>query len=272
MRKGYRQFHGLTGPAFGKTIGAAQLLVYQQVEELDEELDSLLSDGGIGILTGEIGMGKTTSVRHFLESPGERSFCWTYQGSSRHSTAVLEGLTETLGMAPARHRFHILKQISAWVSRTFHEQRKRTLLVVDDAHMLEDSLLEDLRLLTNYEMDFQEPMALLLVGHPSLRKRLQRPIHEALWNRVRMLYRLEGLSAEETSNYIDCHLLAAGGGPEIFSAAARLALFELAQGVPRRINSLALDALKDSARQNIHTLDSDFISQVATRKQARERS
>lgn len=272
MRKGYRQFHGLSGPAFGKTIGVAQLLVYQQLEELDEELETVLTDGGIGVLTGEIGMGKTTSVRHFLERPGEQSFHWSYQGSSRHSTAVLEGLAENLGVAPARHRFHILRQLSNWVSRTFREQRKRTLLVVDDAHMLEDSLLEDLRLLTNCEMDFQEPMALLLVGHPTLRKRLQRPVHEALWSRVRMHYRLEGLSAEETSSYIDCHLLAAGGRPDTFTLEARNALFELAQGVPRRINSLALDALKDSTRQKVHKIDGEFIAQVATRKQARERN
>src|ERR1022692_5055835 len=91
------------------------------------------------------------------------------------------------------------------VDRLYQEQRKKTFVVLDEAHLLEDGLLEDLRLLTNYEMDTRDPLVLVLVGHPGLRLRLQRPVHQALWDRVRLSYQLEGLSAKETSDYIDCH-------------------------------------------------------------------
>lgn len=260
----YRKFHGLTGPAFGKSVPAKSLLMYDQLKELSEELDCLLEDGGVGVISGEMGMGKTTSLRHYFENLGDRACQLCYQGDSRHPTALLEGILETMGVAPVRLRAGLLRQISQRVDRMYQEQRKKTLLVLDEAHLLEDGLLEDLRLLTNYEMDTREPLVLVLVGHPGLRLRLQRPVHQALWDRVRLSYRLAGLSAEETSAYIDCHLKYAGGKPAIFTPDARQAIFELSQGIPRRINALALLSLKKSTQRKQTNIDGGFVRTVNT--------
>ncbi|MCW5796821.1 MAG: AAA family ATPase [Nitrospira sp.] len=255
----YRKFHGLSGSAFGKSVPAKSLLVYPQLQELSEELDTLVEDGGIGVITGEMGMGKTTALRHYFESLGERSCQLCYQGASRHPTALLESVVEGLGVAPTRIRASLLRQINQRVDRMYQEQRKKTMLILDEAHLLEDGLLEDLRLLTNYEMDTRDPLILVLVGHPGLRLRLQRPVHQALWDRVRTSYRLEGLSAKETSDYIDCHLKYAGGKPGIFSPDAREVIFELAQGIPRRINALALACLKKSTQRKTNPIDGAFV-------------
>lgn len=265
MMIAYRKFHGLSASAFGKSISASSLLVYPQLKELSEELDCLLEDGGIGMITGEMGMGKTTALRHYFETLGERSCVLCYQGANRHPTSLLQGVLETLGMAAPRLRADLLRQISQRVDRTYQEQRKKTLLVVDEAHLLDDGLLEDLRLLTNYEMDTRDPLVLVLVGHPSLRLRLQRPVHQALADRIRLSYRLEGLSKEETSDYIDCHLRHAGGKPTLFKPDAREALFELAQGIPRRINALALACLKKSAKQKTTPIDAALVRAVDTK-------
>ena len=258
----YKKHYGLTGSAFGKSLPAKSLLVYDQLEELTQELDCLLEDGGIGVVSGEMGMGKTTSLRHYFENLGERACQLCYQGANRHPTSLLESVVESLGVAPVRLRAGLLRQISQRVDRLYQEQRKKTLLILDEGHLLEDSLLEDLRLLTNYEMDTCDPLVLLLVGHPGLRLRLQRPVHQALWDRVRMAYRLAGLSAEETSQYIDCHLKHAGGKPEIFKPDARLAIFELSQGIPRRINALALQCLKKSTQRKQTSIDAALVRNV----------
>ena len=70
---GYRQFHNLTGPAFGKAVARQHLLVYPQLVELEDDLEELLIEGGIGLLTGEMGIGKTTALRHFLGGLEERA-------------------------------------------------------------------------------------------------------------------------------------------------------------------------------------------------------
>ena len=77
-----------------------------------------------------------------------------------------------------------------------------------------------------------------------------------------MSYRLAGLSSEETSSYIDCHLKYAGGKPGIFTADARQAIFELSQGIPRRINTLALNCLKRSTQRNLSSIDGAFVRTV----------
>ena len=96
-------------------------------------------------------MGKTTttSLRHYFVNLGKRACQLCYQGSSRHPAALLESIVESLGVAPGRLRAGLLRQISQRVDRIYQEQRKKTLLIVDEAHHLEDGLLEDLRLLTN---------------------------------------------------------------------------------------------------------------------------
>jgi type II secretory pathway predicted ATPase ExeA len=104
---------------------------------------------------------------------------------------------------------------------------------------------------------------LVLAGHPALRQRLTRPVHLALWDRVRLHYRLEGLSREETSEYIDRHLQAAKGKPEVFTAEARDAIFERAHGIPRRINNLAREALKRSARKKQTPIDAALVEETA---------
>jgi type II secretory pathway predicted ATPase ExeA len=261
---GFRQFHGLSGPAFGKGLPSSCLLVYPQIKELADELDSLLEDGGIGIVSGEMGMGKTTALRHYLEGPGDRSCQFCYQGASRYPNAILEGIVESLGVAPTRLRAGLLRQIGQRVDRLYQEQRKKTMVILDEAHLLEDPFLEDLRLLTNYEMDTRDPLVLVLVGHPGLRLRLQRPVHQALWDRVRLSYRLEGLTAVETSEYIDCHLRHAGGKTELFRADARQALFEVSHGIPRRLNALALQCLKKSAQRKITPVDGALVKAVAS--------
>ena len=259
-RIGYRKFHGFKYIAFGKSIPQKYLLDYAQGRELSTEFSTLTEDGGIGLLIGEVGIGKTTAIRAFLNTVGERAFKVCYAGSSKHSTAILQDFTQQMGYQPAHQRAALLRQLSDAISQLWTEQRKKTLLILDDAQATEESLLEDLRLLTNFEIDSHEPMILLLVGHPSLQNRLRKPIHLALWDRLRMLFRLEGLSLEETHQYIEQHLKAAGGSPDLFTPEARVAVFEHSQGIPRRINRLALHAVKRSARNKVTPIDPDLIS------------
>jgi len=263
---GYREFHGLVRPPFGKAIESSNLLLYPQLQEFCDELNELVLEGGVGLFTGEMGIGKTTALRHYsnLLQAQATQLQFAYSGTSRHSTALLAGLVEALGLAPTHLRVSLLRQVSHHIERTYREQRKKTLLIIDDAHLVEDGMLEDIRLATNFGMDSEDAVIVLLVGHPSLRARLAKPVHLALLDRVRLHYKLEGLSEEETAAYITHHLKQAGGRPELFNKAARRAIFEHSGGIPRRINALALLALKKSAGRKLTTIDAEFIKTILT--------
>ena len=262
-RQGYREFHGFKRTVFGRGIPSKYLLGYAQAQELASEFSTLIEDGGIGLLIGEVGIGKTTALRSFLDNLEERACKVCYQGASKHPMAILSDMVGQMGYQPAHLRATCLRQFAGAVSRLWTEQRKKTLLVLDDAQTVEESLLEDLRLSTNFEFDSSEPLAILLIGHPSLQSRLRKPIHLALWDRLRMTYKLEGLSLEETHEYIDRHLEAAGGQGDLFTAEAKTTVFEHAQGIPRRINRLALEAVKLSARNHVRSIDEQLVAAAA---------
>lgn len=164
-RPGYREFHGFKRTIFGRGIATKHLLDYAQAQELAGEFSTLIEDGGIGVLIGEVGIGKTTALRAFLDGTEERACKVCYQGSSKHSLSVLQEMVAQMGYQPAHLRASCLRQFTGAVSRLWTEQRKKTLLILDDAQTLEESLLEDLRLSTNFEFDSSEPLALLLIGH-----------------------------------------------------------------------------------------------------------
>ena len=139
------------------------------------------------------------------------------------------------------------------------EARCRPILIVDEAHHLRPDVLEDLRLLTNYQMDAENRLCLLLVGQPELRRRLSMAVYEALSQRIVVRYHLPGLCAEELPKYL-AHLLALSGVEiSLFEPAAIEAIFSATNGLPRKVNLLAHHALLAGAASRSKTINIDHI-------------
>jgi type II secretory pathway predicted ATPase ExeA len=131
------------------------------------------------------------------------------------------------------------------------EDERPHLLVLDEAHKLPDDTLEDIRLLTIGDFDRQSPFLLLLAGRVRLDERLAEPTHHALDQRITTIARLEPLSHDETRQYIELRLAAAGAeGRPVFETGALDAIFDASDGVPRQINNAATGALIVAAARN----------------------
>jgi general secretion pathway protein A len=120
-------------------------------------------------------------------------------------------------------------------------------------------VLEDLRLLTNYEMDSHNRLCLLLVGLTELRRRLAMAVHESLAQRIVVRLHLAGLTREEVPDYLAHHLRLAGCQLPLFEPPALEALFQASQGMPRRLNRFAHYALTSAALANARTVSSDHV-------------
>jgi type II secretory pathway predicted ATPase ExeA len=116
-------------------------------------------------------------------------------------------------------------------------------LIVDEAHLLDSSQLEELRLMTNAEMDSANPFALVLLGQPALRSRLRLGTYAALDQRVTLRYALPAMTAQETAGYVAHHVGLAGRKDTLFSDDAVARLHEAGRGLPRAVNNLARQAL-----------------------------
>ena len=152
-------------------------------------------------------------------------------------------LVIALGGEPKFHRPALIAQTADLLAAEHDERRKSVVLVVDEAHLLSNEQLEQLRLLTNADMDARSPLTLILLGQPTLRRRLKLGHFAALDQRIALRYHLDGLPLEETVAYLKHHLALAGRSDPLFSDDAVQLIHSHARGVPRQINNLALQAL-----------------------------
>lgn len=262
MSNDYIKFFGLSGSAFSKAIPVDRLYRYPDLEELHCHLASAVGDGAVAMLTGPVGAGKSTAVRAYLAGldPGRCTvLCVGYTASDR---ALFREMARGLGVTPAYLKGDLVGQLHAHIEHHWVDKRRQTLLVVDDAHLLSDALLVELRQLLNFQMDAATPLGMVLIGQPALRGRLKEAIHEALAQRTPVRYTLVGFSRQEATEYVKAHLAAIDGDPTLFTDEAVEAAYQHAQGIPRALNNVLVYALIRAAWLEVRPVDKKIVEEV----------
>jgi general secretion pathway protein A len=199
------------------------------------------------LLTGEIGAGKTTVWRRFLEELPSNYDVASVVNPKLDTSALLARVFEDLGVElPADGKPVDLIDALHGHLLLAHAQGRRTLIVIDEAQALSNEVLEQLRLLTNLDSSGRK-LQVMLIGQPELRQMLQQPQLEPLAQRVVARYHLPALSASETAGYI-AHRLAVAGlkGPMPFDGESLGLIHQVCHGVPRRINVICDRAMSNA--------------------------
>jgi type II secretory pathway predicted ATPase ExeA len=229
---------------FGRQTPSEALLHHQSFDEALHRLRYSVELDVVAMLVAESGCGKSLLMGQLADELGRDSWSVHYFA---HSTVgpfgLINVLSRKVGLPPRRSRGETAMAVAEQLMR--HEQRH--LLVVDEAHALPDTTLEDLKLLTIGDFDRKSPFLLLLAGQPGLDDRLAEPTHRALDQRITTVARLLPLSHDETRQYIDIRLKAVGADKTVFQSQAVDVVFEGSAGIPRRINGLATSALITAA-------------------------
>ncbi len=154
-------------------------------------------------------------------------------------------MAAALGHAPRFHHATLIPQVEAALAAEADEKNRHVILAIDEAHLMTHEQLETVRMLTNHDLDSRSPLTILLIGQPTLRRRLRVGDMAALDQRVQLRYHIPAppLSQQEASGYIRRHLEHAGRSDTLFSDDAVRAIHGHARGLPRAINRLAITAL-----------------------------
>ena len=228
--------------------------------EAEARLRHLIELKGIGLLTGEVGAGKTTVCRHLTAQLHPGLYRVHYVSLSTGSVLdMYKAIGWELGIAVERSRAPAHHAIKTEVSRLAQEAGQLPVLVIDEAHHLRGDVLEDLRLLTNFAMDSEHRLCLILVGLTELRRRLAMAVHESLSQRLVVRHHLTGLARDEVHAYVTHRLRLAGCELPVFEEAAVEALFQSTRGLPRPINRLAHYALSAAALDKARTVNAEHL-------------
>lgn len=259
----YEEFYGLTEKPFNRTPDPRFLFESAKHAEALARLQHAVDEQEIVLLTGEIGSGKTTLSRALIDSLDGSYHPVLIINPRLSPSQLLLTVALRLGMDdPNRYRHSVLEGINARLYELF-EAGKRPVIIIDEAQLIPgNATFEELRLLTNFQLDDRNLLALVLIGQTELRERLDRRQYRALRQRIGMQFHLGPLDKEEAKEYVKHRLRVAGRETPLFEEQAVELLFEASAGVPRVINILAGNALIEGFGRGAEIIGPEIIESV----------
>ena len=258
----YHTRYGLKFNPFVKN--SKEILVdTKESKEVSFRLDYLAKTKGFGLLTGAPGRGKTTAIRNWAASLNPSLYNVVYSSLSTLTVQdFYRNLAQELGAQPAFRKPDNFRLIQNEITRLALEKRKTPVIIIDEANYISNAVLNDLKMLFNFEMDSRDRAVVLLAGLPLLNATLRLTIHEPFRQRIVMNYNMEGISKEEGRTYISKKLAGAGCHHTVFEDAAVEAILNAADGTPRIINKLCNACLLIGDSSNAATIHADIAMQA----------
>jgi type II secretory pathway predicted ATPase ExeA len=239
-----RSHYGFSRMPFGKDLAPGMLHAHDAHAEAVARMSWCIAEQAIGVISGECGAGKTVAARAAVAGLDASRHTVLYLGTPGVGLRGIYGLIiTTLGGTPRFHHAALIPQAQELLAAESAERGKRVVVIIDEAHLLDAESLEGIRCLSNMGMDQTAPFCLLLLGQPTLRRKLRNGTFTALDQRIAVRYTIGGLTPAETTSYVQHHLALAGRSDTLFSDDAVALIHDTSRGLPRLINNLAVAAL-----------------------------
>ena len=261
----YTQFYGLNELPFALTPDPRFIYFTPSHTEVMANLHYGIESGkGLIVVTGEVGTGKTTMLRWVMQRL-DRTVMVAYIFNPRLSvTEFYQHLAKLFDIRNWETKSDLLFELGK-VLDSRHSRGLRTVLIVDEAHGLSPAVLEEIRLLCNFESDTAKQLQIILTGQPELREVLNYPELRQLKQRVALRCEIKAMpNVEETAQYITSRLKVAGATRlDIFSPGAVDYIFRCTAGIPRAINNLCDNALLNGFAASEEFISRAIIQEVA---------
>ncbi len=260
----FERFYNLAFNPFAKTLPARDACVTEDMRQVHARLDHLARTGGIGLVTADPGMGKTFAVRAWAAklNPNTSKLVYTCL-STVSGVEFYRQLCMELGIAAPFKKVDMFRDLQACLRHLADEKRVKVTVVLDEAQYLSPQVLQDLKMLTNFDMDSRDCFSLLLVGQSTLVQQLSRQPYEALRQRIIVHYQMTGLDEAAAAAYVREMLSKAGGDPGIFDEAALASAHGASGGSVRRLNAVVTNALMIGMQQQARAVTAEMVRSAA---------
>jgi len=261
-----RSYFGFTEWPFTNEIPVGKMWRHPALDELVDDLEATVSARWSAAVIAPSGAGKTALLRRLVERLPETR----YRVADVKVTAVgnrdfYRGLVRTLGLQPVGTWPSLLDSLQSFARTLATSEARRLVVIVDEAQDMRPEVLSTLRMLTNFNLDSELVISVILVGDSGLDTLLHRPDMEALRSRLARVARLRLLSRPETRSYIDHRLDLVGARHQILDESAVEAVFDFSRGNLRAIDHLCRTAIGLAAQQTLDTVDAGLVTAARKR-------
>ena len=259
----YEAYFGLQERPFSKTPDPRFLFLSKGHREALARMQYAVEERDLVLLTGEIGCGKTTLSRALMDALDDSFKVVCLINPRLTPLEFLSSLARHLGVTePARFKVDLLEQIGKLLFE-YYENDMTPVVVIDEAQLVpHKETFDEIRLLTNFQLDDRNLISIVLMGQPELKQRLRHRAYEPLRQRIGMQFELTPLSQAETSEYLDFRVVTAGGRPGLFSEEAVAAVYSYSNGTPRMINHAASLALLECFGRGEARIEQNVVDAV----------
>lgn len=248
---------------FGKDVSKEGIFLSSVWKTALRRIETLIKYRGIGILTGEAGIGKSTLARIATSSLNKKVFRIIYICDATLSNIdFLRAIAHGLGISPPFFKGSIIRSIRNTLIELNDTQRIHPILILDEVHLLTPGLLEQIRILTNFSMDSKDLFTTILIAQPHFLKNLALNVNLSLKQRVSYFIKLNPLSREDSINYLSHRLKSASIHHHVFSESASNAIYQASSGIPREINRIAFTSMNLAAENGENTVSDELIAQA----------
>ncbi len=256
----YKAYWGMQFNPFSKEVKISDAYPSSDQREASKRGEFLKNIRGIGLFTGPSGVGKTFSQRAFINSLNPSLYRTVYIPlTTVPSGDFYRALAHGLGLEAAYRKIDNFKRIQDRIRDMSRDQRITPVIVIDEAQYLNKAVLTDLKILMNFDMDSKDYAIMILSGQPELNDTLSMKVHESLAQRVVVSYNFQGLSEEETAEYVRTRMSICGVTTEVFAPAALTAASASSSGSVRKLNSIIHKSLMIGCEEKQKMIDAETI-------------
>ena len=255
----FTAYYALNFNPFTSEIDTKHHFQSRDFVQASARLELLKQYKGIGLLNGEPGCGTSFVLRCFVSSLNKSLYKTVYIPITTLTVKEFyRALCDGLGVIPAYKKVDMFKQIQEAIY-TYASKNITPVIIIDEVQFISNSILDDLRLILNFEMDSKNLCISILCGQPKLVIQLSRQPHEALRQRISINYTFSGLSRTETQEYIKSRFKACGRAEPPVDEDAYEFIYTITGGFPRKINNLMNMALLTGFKDKIPLLNSELF-------------
>ena len=262
----YTEYFGMKNDPFVNNIPVNQLLKLPGTLAVKQRMDYLLKAGGIMVLTGDVGTGKSTALRWALDQYHKSEICSLNITANSGSTNELykQFCWELKMDIKSASKSLLIKNFKNAIKELFNKHRCKILVVIDEASLLRADVFAELHTATQFDYDSNNLFSLILAGQNSLLDKLKYRISAPLASRVITRAHISSISREQMDDYIKHHLLITGIKQNIFNQNAVSAIFQGSGGLLRKANSLARGALVACMIENDNQVNEEHVQRAST--------